>query len=216
MLYSHVIYSGDRKGVSYLKKQCLILSLLLVLVLVIPAQAQTPRINTDKATLTFSGTTAYCRVRISAKLNEDISATIKLWDGSQYIETWQENATSSLNFSESVPVQRGRSYTLTVDYSVAGKPMPSLSSSGTCQAALVFCQLSKQIHQYCLSQDKCNQCSYPGILIYKIFFRKQCPNSESSNVYNYEENRKGDKVIILCSPLMQTETQLKRTLQIIK
>ena len=115
-----------------MKKQCLILSLLLVLVLVIPAQAQTPRINTDKATLTFSGTTAYCRVRISAKLNEDISATIKLWDGSQYIETWQENATSSLNFSESVPVQRGRSYTLTVDYSVAGKPMPSLSSYGTC------------------------------------------------------------------------------------
>ena len=151
MLYSHVIYSGDRKGESYLKKQCLILSLLLVLVLVIPVQAQTPRINTDKATLTFSGTTAYCRVRISAKLNEDISATIKLWDGSQYIETWQENATSSLSFSESVPVQRGRSYTLTVDYSVAGKPMPSLSSYGTCQAALVFCWLSKQVHQYCLS-----------------------------------------------------------------
>lgn len=64
MLYSHVIYSGDRKGVSYLKKQCLILSLLLVLVLVIPAQAQTPRINFDRAMLSFSGTTAYCYVQI--------------------------------------------------------------------------------------------------------------------------------------------------------
>ena len=128
----HVIYSGDRKGVSYLKKQCLILSLLLVLVLVIPAQAQTPQINFDRAMLSFSGTTAYCYVQISANHNKDISATIKLWDGSQYIETWQENATSSLSFSESVPVQRGRSYTLTVDYSVAGKPMPSLSSYGSC------------------------------------------------------------------------------------
>lgn len=115
-----------------MKRRHIFLSFLLILVLVVPVQAQTQRVNTERVTLSFSGTTANCRVQIVANSNESISATIRLWNGNECIQTWQRSATTSLSFYETATVQKGQSYTLTVDYTIAGKSKPTLSTSGTC------------------------------------------------------------------------------------
>lgn len=115
-----------------MKKQYLFLSFLLVLTLVVPVQAQTERADYTRATLSFNGTTAQCRVQIVGNPADDISATIKLWNGSQCIETWQESNTGVLSFFETVSVQKGQSYTLTADYTIAGESQPTLSVSKTC------------------------------------------------------------------------------------
>lgn len=115
-----------------MKRPHLFLPFLLAFILVLPVQAQTPRATTDRATLSFSGTTAHCSIQIRGNLNDDISATIKLWNGNQCLRTWQRSDTSMLSFYETVSVQKGQTYTLTANYTVAGKSQPSLSASGTC------------------------------------------------------------------------------------
>lgn len=116
-----------------MKKKGLFISLLLILILAVPVQAQTSRANVDRATLSFDGTTANCRVQLTGNLKDKISATIKLCSGSQTIQTWYESSTAVLSFYDTVTVEKGKSYTLTVDYTVAGKSKPTLSTSGTCK-----------------------------------------------------------------------------------
>ena len=116
-----------------MKKSTLFISFVLILILAIPVQAQTPRNPLGRVSLTFSGTTAHCSCVIYADSEDDsISATMKLWNGNQCIATWTARDTSLLSLAETATVKRGQSYTLTVDYTIEGIAKPRLSTSGTC------------------------------------------------------------------------------------
>lgn len=95
--------------------------------------AQDMRINYSYADISFSGTTATCKVVIPGNSNDDkISATIELLCGSQSIKTWNDSASGILNFKDTVSVTKGKTYDLVVEYTVNGKAQSSFSDSGTC------------------------------------------------------------------------------------
>lgn len=111
------------------------LFLLFIFLLTSTANAQTERLGGDSIKLTFDGTTACCDVMIaSTDLKGDISAVIKLMDGSTCINSWRKVAYGYLSFTDSTTsVEKGKSYTLTVTYSVNGITKPTLSTSATCK-----------------------------------------------------------------------------------
>lgn len=116
-----------------MKKATLFMSLVLILILAVPVEARTPRNPLGRVSLTFNGTTAQCSCVIYADNADDtIAATMKLWNGSQCVGTWSATDTSLLSLVETATVKRGQSYTLTVDYTIAGIAKPRLSTSGTC------------------------------------------------------------------------------------
>lgn len=115
-----------------LKKRYLSLALLLAVILSISAHAQTYMMRKE-CDLSFEGSTAYCSVTIKCdKSTDEISALVKLWDGSRPIENWSVNATGKLIFLETKTLTPGKTYKLTVDYTVNGISQTQLSKSATC------------------------------------------------------------------------------------
>ncbi|MDO4316098.1 MAG: hypothetical protein Q4C45_09985 [Oscillospiraceae bacterium] len=119
-----------------MKKRICALTAVFLLVLSVTAGAVETRELTPRPTLSFSGTTATCAVNIRAdSLSDKISATVKLWDGNTCLKTWTDSGTGYLFFSEthSKDIEPGKSYTMTVDYTIAGKSYPQLSTSAVCR-----------------------------------------------------------------------------------
>lgn len=118
-----------------MKKRYIPLLMVLIFLLSIPANAQTERTATRYAQLTFNGTVARCDVDIStSNLKGNISAIIELRDGNSCINSWAVSGTGIIHFSDSTTtVVKGRSYELTVEYTIDGKPQTSLTSSGICR-----------------------------------------------------------------------------------
>lgn len=119
-----------------MKKRIFSLAALVVLILSATVSAVDTRESTPHPTLTFNGTTATCAFSIRAESSSDkINATIKLWDGSTCLKTWTDSSTNYLFFSEthSKGIQTGKSYKMTVDYTIAGKSYPQLSVSAVCR-----------------------------------------------------------------------------------
>lgn len=109
------------------------LTFLLVFLLTNTAYAQEMRIANSCVDISFSGTSASCYVDIAGdKTSDKISATIELTCGNQSIKTWNKTAYGYLLFSDSVSVTKGKTYKLTVNYTVNGNPKTQLSDSGTC------------------------------------------------------------------------------------
>ena len=99
--------------------------------LTIPAQALAHNINTIVG-LSFKDDSANCEVFISANSKDDaISAVTKLWQGSSCIGTWKDTAKGILDVTHNANVKNGKSYTLTVDFTVNGITQPTVSTSGT-------------------------------------------------------------------------------------
>lgn len=116
------------------KRVCILATVLLVLS--VTAGAVETRWATPIPKLTFNGTTATCEVEIWANSTSDkISTTVKLWDGSACLKTWTDSDSGVLSFSEthSKDIQSGKSYKMTVDYTIAGKSYPQLSTSAVCR-----------------------------------------------------------------------------------
>lgn len=118
-----------------MKKRVLPLFLLIIFLLTSTVNAQRERVGARSIQLTFDGTTACCDVTIATTdLKGDISAVIKLMDGSTCINSWRKAASGYLFFADSTTsVKKGKSYTLTVTYSIDGVTQPSLSTSATCK-----------------------------------------------------------------------------------
>lgn len=96
--------------------------------------AATPRAAQVVPSISFERTKAICSVSIVAdKPSDDVEAVIKLWQGSQCIKTWERSAVSYLAFSGEKTVTKGKTYQLTVDVKLAGKPLPRFSVEGTCK-----------------------------------------------------------------------------------
>ena len=122
------------KGVISLKKRIIPLILLLAMLLSLSAYAASPRVMTILPAISFDGTTANCRVSVSADRSTDqISAVIHLWNGSTRIARWTDSGTGYLLFSNSATVSKGKTYELTVDVKINGVSKPQVSIEGTCK-----------------------------------------------------------------------------------
>ena len=128
------IYIKRMKGVISLKKRIIPLILLLAMLLSLSAYAASPRVMTILPAISFDGTTANCRVSVSADRSTDqISAVIQLWNGSTRIARWTDSGTGYLLFSNSATVSKGKTYELTVDVKINGVSKPQVSIEGTCK-----------------------------------------------------------------------------------
>lgn len=117
-----------------MKKYIAALSVILVIMLSIPANALESRVGVKIPTLTFNGTTATCKVLITAdNTSDDISATITLCNGSNCIENWNVQGQSGvLRFEKTAAVDKGKTYTLSVDYRINGESQDTFSITRTC------------------------------------------------------------------------------------
>ena len=111
------------------------LTLLLLLALMLPITAQAaPRSSSAKPSLSFSGTTATCKVTVYGTGTKDsISLTAKLWKGSECIATWTASGTGRLDFSKTKTIEKGSTYKLTADATVNGTKLSTTSATGTCR-----------------------------------------------------------------------------------
>ncbi len=115
-------------------KRALALTLVLVLVLGVAAQAAEMRKPSGNVGLSFNGTTAICTGEVRSTTSGDsISAVMKLWHRGRAIRTWPATGTTTVRFNESASVVSGQTYKVTLEYSVNGGTTTTLTSaSKTC------------------------------------------------------------------------------------
>lgn len=96
-----------------------IISLVIVFLLLFStaAFAATPKtdgiMDVGALSLTVSGSTATCSCRVTY-VGQSIDATLELWQGGTRIASWSKTGSNIVNFSETVSITNGLSYTLTV------------------------------------------------------------------------------------------------------
>ena len=121
------------KGVISVKKRLIPLVFVLALLLAVPAYAVSPRVITILPAISFDGTTANCRVSVSANHGTDrVEADIALWDGSTCIADWDASGTGYLLYRNSAQVPRGRTYELPADVTTDGVDYQRVSINCTC------------------------------------------------------------------------------------
>lgn len=101
------------------------------MLLTVPAAAA-PRAALVRPTISFSGTTAACQVKVYANTGESITADITLYEGGSCIESWSVTGKGTLTFTDTVTVRNGKTYTLSVDAVIAGVAMDTAQTSKTC------------------------------------------------------------------------------------
>ena len=105
----------------------------LISVFFVPALAIEPRAESAKPSLSFNGTTAVCSALCKGnRTSDDIDVTLTLYQGRNYIDSWSESDTGILSFEGKCRAVSGKSYKLTLEYSVNGKKMPSVSVTSVC------------------------------------------------------------------------------------
>lgn len=116
-----------------MKKRMISLTLVVVMLLSVTAQAATEALAVIPV-LKFDGRTATCAVEVSAdKLTDKIEVTAALWRGSTCLETWTQTEYGYLYLEETKDVSiRGVTYTLKVDVTVNGKVWPQIETSEKC------------------------------------------------------------------------------------
>ena len=118
-----------------MRKRIVALTIVVVLLLTVSAAAVTARGVSVSPLLYFEGTTAVCEVLAAGNTaNDIIYAGIKLMHGNEVVESWYPSATGILDFSETVEVTYGETYTLTVRvYTTTATNLPEVSVSGKCE-----------------------------------------------------------------------------------
>lgn len=108
--------------------------LALTMLLGITAQASGPIKSPEaRPILSFDRTTAICTVYIRGNSSTDtIKATVKLLSGLKCLAEWKSESIGSVKIKESHHVSKGRTYKLTVDYTVNGIKQPQSSVTRTC------------------------------------------------------------------------------------
>lgn len=115
------------------KKFLALFALVAVLVLTIGAQAIEPRESIQRPRLTFNGTTAFCSVNCTGDKDSDqIEATLTLYQGTTYVDSWSGSGTGRVSVSGSCGVTSGKTYKLVLTYSINGISKPSVSTTGSC------------------------------------------------------------------------------------
>ena len=110
----------------------IVATILLIALLVVPttAHASQKAIVTIIPSLSFATTAAVSTVEINANTaNDEISAVIKLYQGNSCIATWNASDVGYLTFRSVKVVDKGYTYTLTVDATIAGRTYDTVSTS---------------------------------------------------------------------------------------
>lgn len=116
-----------------MKKRTFALVVLLLLALAFPAQAVEVRAIQLKPDLYFDGTTAVCSVSCrSDNVRDKVEATLTLYQGDNYVDSWNNSGTGKVFISGSCEVESGKSYRLVLDYSINGTAQLSKTTTGTC------------------------------------------------------------------------------------
>ena len=119
-----------------MKRVCaLLLTVIMVLAMIVPctASAAEARAMSIVPGLSFSGTTAYCEVVINCDYSTDeITATMRLWEGNFCIATWSDSGEGVLYIDGSKAVTKGNTYSLTVDATINGVQKPRVLIERTC------------------------------------------------------------------------------------
>ncbi len=116
-----------------MRKRVFALAVPLLLLLTLSAQALEPRVVKAEPVLNFNGTTAACSVSFRADNTKDkVEATLTLYQGSTYVDSWTDSGTGRVFISESCKAKSGKSYRLVLDYSINGVTKPAKAVSGTC------------------------------------------------------------------------------------
>ena len=115
-----------------MKKRMLpILIFFVVIVLTITVYAAEPKATTVVPTLTFSGTTAQCKVTVT-DANCEVGVTMELWCGSTLVDSWSDEGTSRVTVEGSCRVTKGKTYTLKTYGTVDGARFTGAPVSKTC------------------------------------------------------------------------------------
>lgn len=108
-----------------------ILACLMTVALVTSAYAVEARAISVSPSLSFSGTTATCRLSVT-KPGAAIEATLELWSGNTLLASWSGTGTSHLLISKTKTVTRGQSYTLKAHGTVGGETINAVPVTKTC------------------------------------------------------------------------------------
>lgn len=112
---------------------CITVTAILALLLVSPVCAAEKSASNIYKSLTFSGTTANCSVTVIAGSEEAIAITVKLWNGSTCIKTWNDTGTGTLVFKGTATVEKGKTYDMTVDVTIDEEEYATQTVSGVCK-----------------------------------------------------------------------------------
>lgn len=116
-----------------MKRRSFALAVLLLLIFTVPAQAGELRTVQVKPDLYFNGTTALCSVSLRTdNARDDVEATLTLYQGERYVDSWNNSGTGRVFISGSCEVESGKSYKLVLDYSINGIAQLSKTTTGTC------------------------------------------------------------------------------------
>lgn len=115
-----------------MKRRVLALVVLIVLVMSVSAQAVNHRAVNAAPTLDFDGATAECSVVCAGNVSDRINATITLYEGNDFVDSWSGSGTTRVSVSGDCQVTRGRTYTLEVTWSVNGVQQQSVSTTRRC------------------------------------------------------------------------------------
>lgn len=99
--------------------------------LVVIASSVTPAATSVTSSLSFSGTTANCRVSI-VEIGKEIDASLELWCGSTLVDSWSGSATSQLVITGTHSVVSGQTYTLKVNGTINEVAFSSAPITKTC------------------------------------------------------------------------------------
>lgn len=115
-----------------MKKRIWTLVFVMVMMLAVPAYAAHERTIDAVPDIEFAGTAATCTVRIMGDRTTDrITATMELWHGNTPIDDWSASGVGILKIDETATVERNKTYTLTVSYTVNGVSQTPVSISRT-------------------------------------------------------------------------------------
>lgn len=119
-----------------MKKRFFSVTMVLLLVGILSAQiaqAAGQRAVSQKPDLFFQGTTAICSAICQGDIKTDkIVATLTLYQGNTYINSWSESGTRKIALYGECKVESGKTYRLELAYSINGVDKPVVSVTNTC------------------------------------------------------------------------------------
>ena len=109
-----------------------IVSVLLLICLLLASFPNRVEAASFNPSLTFSGTTASCYVKITQR-GKQITATMELWHGTTLVDSWSKSGTSPLVMNETHSgCVSGWTYTLKINGTIGGVAFSEITETATC------------------------------------------------------------------------------------
>ena len=116
-----------------MKKLIILLVLLMVFSLSVTAYASESRAALANPSLTSDGETAVCSVTcIGDKSTDEIDATLTLYRGNTYVDSWSESGLSRVRVKGECDVDSGVQYRLVLTWYLNGIKQTTITRTGTC------------------------------------------------------------------------------------